>query len=162
MRAGRAIYVPYHQITLLSYKQKTLPRFQHSELNSKFLELSKRATMRPTIIYVLAATLPALSVFAQRHGGGGGGGFFHGGGGGGFPNTFVTVASAAPAAATPPAGSAPAPAPAAAAPPTTGGTTPDPTSGFDASLIPPYGITAGISTNDGTANCVGDNGKAIP
>ena len=119
--------------------------------------------MRPTIIYLLAATLPALSVVAQRHGGGGGGGFFGNHGGGGFPNTFITVASAAPAAATPPAaapaGSAPAPA---AAPPATGGTTPDATTGFDASLIPPYGITAGISTNDGTANCVGDNGKAIP
>ena len=35
-------------------------------------------------------------------------------------------------------------------------------SSVDASLIPPFGISAGVSANDGTANCVGDNAAAIP
>jgi hypothetical protein len=117
--------------------------------------------MRSFILLALAV-LPALSA-AQR--GGGGGGRFGGGGGnfnhggGNAPNTFVTVASAAPAAAT-----------SAAAAPQGGGATGGAAGGgasggsgaVQASLIPPYGITPGVKANDGTANCVGDNGKGIP
>ncbi|ETI24009.1 hypothetical protein G647_03378 [Cladophialophora carrionii CBS 160.54] len=111
------------------------------------------------------AILPVLSV-AQRGGGGRGGGFNNGGGfnrgdGGNAPNTFITVASAAPAAATS----------AAAAPPAGGsggggggggGAATGGSGAVQASLIPPYGITPGVKANDGTANCVGESGKAIP
>ena len=113
--------------------------------------------MRSAFIYMLAATLPALSVVAQRHQGGGGGGRF--GGGGGFPNTFITVASAAPAAT---GNAAPAPAPAATDSPSAGAASGGSSGSVDASLIPPFGITAGIKANDGTQNCVGDLGKGIP
>ena len=118
--------------------------------------------MRPAIVFVLAATFPALSVLAQRgHGGGGGGRFSHQNGDG-LPNTFITITSAAPAI-TPGVG-----VPSAASPPdaasSVGSSSAGASSGgsVDASLIPPFGITAGIKAPDGTANCVGDGGKDIP
>ena len=113
--------------------------------------------MRSFLLLTVVGVLPAVTI-AQRGGswgGFGGGNFNHGGGH--SPNTFITVVSAAPAAATS----------AAAAPPatsSTGGSTGS-TGGsgaVSAAEIPPYGITPGVKANDGSANCVGDNGKAIP
>ena len=120
---------------------------------------SQQAKMRSFLLLALVGMLPAASL-AQRGGGGrGGGGNFFSHGGGNAPNTLVTVASAAPAAATP-AAAAP---PAVAAPPATSAASGGGGSGaVSAALIPPYGITPGVKANDGTANCVGDNGKAIP
>ncbi|KIW67920.1 hypothetical protein PV04_03899 [Phialophora macrospora] len=113
--------------------------------------------MRSFFLFAFAI-LPALSV-AQRggggRGGGGGGAFNHGGGN--APSTFVTVASAAPAAATSAAAAPAASGNGGGAGAGTGGS-----GAVQASLIPPYGITPGVKANDGTANCVGDNGKAIP
>ncbi|KAJ9601933.1 hypothetical protein H2200_013492 [Cladophialophora chaetospira] len=122
-----------------------------------------------SILILAFAILPALSV-AQRGGGGGGRGGFGGGGGfphggGNAPNTFITVASAAPAAATSAAAPPAATPPAAAPPAATGGggaATGGGSGAVDASLIPPYGITPGVKSSDGTANCAGDNGKNIP
>jgi hypothetical protein len=100
--------------------------------------------------FIVAFTILPLLAVAQRGGGGrgGGGGFFNHGGGN-APNTFVTVATAAPAAT-------------AAPPANNGGGNTGGSGAVSAALIPPYGITPGIKANDGTANCVGDNGKAIP
>ena len=121
------------------------------------------------LLCVLAAMLPAQLVLAQRRGQFGGGNFrggnFGGGPGGQFgggaPNTFITIASSAPAATA--ADSSPA-APAAPAPaPSSGGSSSSSSSsgGVSASLIPPFGITAGVSLNDGTPRCAGVDGKAI-
>src|ERR1700728_1641667 len=113
--------------------------------------------MRPVLVYVLAATLPALSVLAQRH---------HGGGGGSdLPSTFITIASAAPAATSGTGFSSTASSPDAAssANSSSAGVSSSASSGsVDTSLIPPFGITAGVKATDGTANCVGDGGKDIP
>ena len=129
------------------------------------------------LLCVLAAMLPAQLVLAQHRGNFGGdnfrGGNFRGGPGGqvgggpggqfggGTPNTFITIASAAPAAAA--TDSSPA-APAASAPaPASGGSSSSSSSsgGVSASLIPSFGITAGVSLNDGTPRCAGVDGKAI-
>jgi len=113
--------------------------------------------MRPVLVYVLAATLSALPVLAQRHHGGGGGGF-SGHGGGNSPKTFITITSAAPAA-TSGTGS-----PSKASPSNSTssvGSSGASSGSVDASLIPPFGITAGIKATDGTVNCVGDGGKDI-
>ncbi|EXJ81215.1 hypothetical protein A1O3_07505 [Capronia epimyces CBS 606.96] len=125
--------------------------------------------MHPAVVCILATILlQAPSVLAERKhhgdGGGGGAGFSHGGGN--VPSTFITTTSAAAAAAS---------ANTTASIGTGAGTgtgilstaSPSPPAGagsssVDASLIPPFDITAGVKANDGTANCVGDNKIAIP
>lgn len=110
--------------------------------------------MRFLLICILATILPAVSVLGQRGGRGGGRGGFNRPGGN-SPNTFVTVASARPAP-TQGAGANPAAAPNNAPAGGSGAGT------VQASLIPPFGITAGVRSCDGTANCVGDNNVNIP
>jgi hypothetical protein len=112
--------------------------------------------MRPALVSVLAATLSALSVLAQRH---------DGGGGGDFPSTFITITSAVPAATPDPSlPSAPSSSgeTSSAGSSSAGASSGGSSGSVDASLIPPFGITAGVKANDGTANCVGDGGKDIP
>jgi len=113
--------------------------------------------MRSTLVYALVAICSATTVLAQRghgEGGGSGGGFFNHGGGN-APTTLITQTSAAPAAT-------------ATATESSGGSTTGSTSSsagsssVDASLIPPFGITAGVKASDGTANCAGDNNVDIP
>ncbi|EHY52522.1 hypothetical protein ABEF95_014000 [Exophiala dermatitidis] len=112
---------------------------------------------------VLVAILPASSVLAQRNhdggrGGGRGGGSFSRGSGGNVPTTFITATSAvAPAATATAANTGTGTSGTASSSGTSTGS-----SSVDAALIPPFGITAGIKANDGTANCVGDGGKGIP
>ncbi|KAK5046907.1 hypothetical protein LTR84_007261 [Exophiala bonariae] len=116
--------------------------------------------MRFALIYLLAVVLPAVPAFAQRGGGGGQGGEGGRGGrpgrpNGNPPNTLVTVARPPPAAT-----AAPAPAPAAGG---NGGNTGGGNAGaVSAALIPPFGVTAGVKSSDGTANCVGINNINIP
>ncbi|KAJ9501830.1 hypothetical protein H2202_002792 [Exophiala xenobiotica] len=118
--------------------------------------------MHFTILFLLAVTLPALSVSAQGHrGGGGAGGGFGGGrgggnGGGNAPSTFITVTSAAPPAATTTSSSS------AGAGAASGGGSGSDTATVDGSSCPAFGITAGVKASDGTANCAGDNGVDIP
>jgi len=114
--------------------------------------------MRSTLVYALVAICSATTVLAQRghgEGGGSGGGFFNHGGDN-APTTLITQTSAAPAAT-------------ATATESSGGSTTGSTSSsssgsssVDASLIPPFGITAGVKASDGTANCAGDNNVDIP
>lgn len=116
--------------------------------------------MRFALIYLLAVVLPAVPAFAQRGGGGGEGG--RGGRpgrpNGNPPNTFITVASRPPPAAT----AAPAPAATGNAGGNGGGNGGGNAGGVNAALIPPFGVTAGIKSSDGTANCVGINNVNIP
>ncbi|KAL2402862.1 hypothetical protein ABEF93_005457 [Exophiala dermatitidis] len=112
---------------------------------------------------VLVAILPASSALAQRNhdggrGGGRGGGSFSRGSGGNVPTTFITATSAvAPAATATAANTGTGTSGTASSSGTSTGS-----SSVDAALIPPFGITAGIKANDGTANCVGNGGKGIP
>lgn len=114
--------------------------------------------MRFLLICVLATIFAAMPTFAQRGGGRAGGrpGGFRGNGN--APNTFVTVASAAPAAPAATQGTGAAGGGNANNAPAAGGGA----ATVQASLIPPFGITAGIKATDGTANCVGDNKINIP
>jgi len=117
--------------------------------------------MHFTIVFLLAVTLPALSVSAQGHRGGFGGGRGGGNGGGNgaggnAPSTFITVTSAAPPAATTTSSSS------AGAGAASGGGSGSDTATVDGSSCPAFGITAGVKASDGTANCAGDNGVDIP
>ncbi|KAK6385939.1 hypothetical protein LTS17_001511 [Exophiala oligosperma] len=121
--------------------------------------------MQFALVYIIAITLPYLSVLAQRHhgggdgGGGGGGGDRTGGGGGGggsgggsgssgVATTFITMTATSTITAVTStetvSGSA------------NGAATVDDTS------CPIFNVTANIKANDGTANCVGDKGALIP
>ena len=111
--------------------------------------------MRFLLIFFLATILPAISVLGQRGGRGGGRGGFNRPGGN-LPNTFVTATRPAP---TQGAGANPAAAPNNAP---GGGAGGGGAGAVQASLIPPFGITAGVRSSDGTANCVGDNNVNIP
>ncbi|EXJ88735.1 hypothetical protein A1O1_05667 [Capronia coronata CBS 617.96] len=110
--------------------------------------------------------LTGSSVFAQRNHGGGNGGvgsFNHGGGN--SPSTFITRVSTTPvttAGSGDPPTSSPAQGSSSANPSPAGASSVASSGSVDTSLIPPFGITAGVKANDGTANCVGDGGKAIP
>jgi len=123
--------------------------------------------MRLVLAGGVAVVLHTLCVLGQRHqgdrggsGGGSGGGGFLNHGGGDSPNTFITVTSGQPAAAT--GNATPSRATSSAPSIATGASSVSSSGSVDASLIPPFGITAGIEANDGTANCVGLNGKGIP
>ncbi|KIW14358.1 hypothetical protein PV08_07140 [Exophiala spinifera] len=106
---------------------------------------------------IVTLTLPPLLVLAQRHHGGGDGGGanrtggdFRGGNAGGsaVATTFVTMTftstiTAATSTETVSAGG-------------------NGVATVDGASCPTFNITANIKANDGTANCVGDNGALIP
>ena len=110
--------------------------------------------MQPfTLFCVLATILPAHLVLAHHRGNGGN---FGGNGGnfGGAPSTFITVVPVAAPTSDGSSGS------------TTSSGSGDSSSSsssgaVDASLVPDFGVTAGVSLNDGTPRCAGLNGKAI-
>lgn len=136
--------------------------------------------MRFSAVISVLLGLSATTALAQRNGGFGSGQGQRGGGGrfpgGGFnpqgqgstPTTFLTqTASAAgsaftpavdPQSTVPTSGSGQDQPPANTPPASNGGGS----GNVDASLIPPFGITAGVKLNDGTANCAGVNNKGIP
>ncbi|KAL6247201.1 hypothetical protein RBB50_005544 [Rhinocladiella similis] len=116
--------------------------------------------MHFVLVYIIALTLPSLSVFAQRHHGGddGGdrtGGGFAGegggdgvGGGGRVATTFITMTSTSTITALTSTQTASA-----------GG---GGVATVNDASCPAFNITANVKANDGTANCVGDNSALIP